>query len=226
VTEARSGSELDTQAGGGGAVGPARPRVWVLRHGDTDWADAGRHTGRTDLPLNAAGRAEAEALGRLLEGQRFSRVLVSPLGRARTTCQLAGFGSQAEVCDDLLEFDYGDYEGLTTEQIRQQVPGWTIWTGACPGGETLDEVATRADRVIAEVLADSPRPATSSGDDRREPDVALFAHGHILRVLAARWCELSPVEGRRFALDTATLSTLGWEHEYRTIRRWNARQLS
>jgi broad specificity phosphatase PhoE len=200
-----------------------RPEVWVLRHGATDWAEAGRHTGRTDLPLNAEGRAQAESLGRLLEGQRFDRVLVSPLGRARQTCELAGYGDQAQVCDDLLEFDYGDYEGLTTDRIRRQVPGWTIWTGRCPGGETLDQVAGRADAVIADVLArasaDGSSGADGSGGSAR---VALFAHGHILRILTARWCRLDPADGSCFALDTATLSTLGWEHEYPTIHRWNA----
>jgi len=188
------------------------PDVWVLRHGATPWAAAGRHTGRTDVALDAQGRAEAEALGRLLDGRRFDQVLVSPLSRARTTCELAGYASQAEVCDDLLEWDYGDYEGLTTEEIRGQVPGWTIWTGGCPGGETIDQVSARADRVIARLLGHAPVDGA----------VALFAHGHILRVLTARWCRLSPEDGRCFSLDTATLSILGWEHEYPTVRRWNS----
>jgi broad specificity phosphatase PhoE len=187
------------------------PQVWVLRHGATDWAESGRHTGRTDLPLNQQGREQATELGRLLAGRPFARVLVSPLGRARDTCALAGYGDQAEACDDLLEWDYGDYEGLTTDQIRHQVPGWTIWNGGCPGGETIDQVATRADRVIA------------TARDAVDGPVALFAHGHILRVLTARWCGLDPVEGSCFALDTATISVLGWEHEYPTLRRWNSR---
>ncbi len=193
-----------------GVPTPAGPQVWVLRHGATEWATQGRHTGRTDIPLDAEGEAQARDLGRLLDGQRFDQVLVSPLVRARETCRLAGFADQAEVCHDLLEWDYGDYEGLTSDQIRQQVPGWTIWTGGCPGGETIEAVATRADRVIERVRG------RSSGD------VALFAHGHILRVLTARWCALDPVEGRCFALDTATRSTLGWEHEYPTVLRWNS----
>jgi broad specificity phosphatase PhoE len=190
---------------------PAGPDLWVLRHGATEWATQGRHTGRSDIPLDADGRAQAIELGRLLDGQAFDEVLVSPLSRAQETCWLAGYGDGAETCDDLLEWDYGDYEGLTSEQIRQRVPGWTIWTGTCPGGETIEAVAARADRVVARVRG------RSSGQ------VALFAHGHILRVLTARWCGLDAVEGRRFALDTATRSTLGWEHEYATVLRWNSR---
>ncbi len=189
---------------------PVGPQVWVLRHGATQWATQGRHTGRTDLPLDAEGEDEARELGRLLAGQLFDQVLVSPLLRAQQTCRLAGYGAQAEVCDDLVEWDYGDYEGLTTEEIRQQVPDWTIWTGGCPGGETIEAVANRADRVISRVREASPTT------------VAVFAHGHILRVLTARWCGLDPVEGRCFALDTATRSTLGWEHEYPTVLRWNS----
>jgi len=188
------------------------PVVWVLRHGATEWAESGRHTGRTDLPLDDRGRAEAEALGRVLDQQPFDRVLVSPLRRARTTCELAGYGNQAEICDDLVEWDYGDYEGLTTEQIRERVPGWTIWTGGCPGGETIDQVAARADRVIA-----------AMGAPAQPRSVALFAHGHILRILTARWLDLAPATGSAFALDTATVSMLGWEHEYPTILRWNSR---
>ncbi len=195
----------------------SRPEVWVLRHGSTDWAESGRHTGRTDLPLNAEGRAQAETLGRLLDGQPFDRVLVSPLGRARQTCELAGYGSQAQVCDDLLEWDYGDYEGRTTDQIRQDVPGWTIWTGGCPGGETIDQVAARADRVVTDIRARSVG-ARHSGEPA---SVALFAHGHILRILTACWLDLAPPAGAAFALDTATVSKLGWEHEYPTIRCWN-----
>ena len=190
---------------------PAGSQVWVLRHGATEWARQGRHTGRTDIPLDAEGRAEAQELGRLLAGQRFDRVLVSPLSRAGETCELAGYGAQAEECGDLLEWDYGDYEGLTTQEIRAHVPGWTIWTGTCPGGESIEAVAARADRVIATIRLAG------------ESQVALFAHGHILRMVTARWCGLAPVEGRCFALDTATRSTLGWEHEHPTVLRWNAR---
>ena len=136
-------------------------------------------------------------------------MLVSPLARARRTCELAGLGDRAEVDADLLELDYGDYEGLTTEQIDRDRPGWTIWTGDCPGGETLDDVARRVERVIERV-----RDATG--------DVALFAHGHVLRVLTARWCDLPPADGRCFSLGTSTVSVLGWEHEAGTVERWNA----
>jgi probable phosphoglycerate mutase len=183
--------------------------VWVLRHGATEWSVAGRHTGRTDLPLTDEGRAQARAVGRVLDHRRFARVLVSPLRRARQTCELAGYADQAELTDDLREFDYGDLEGLTTSQIRVSAPGWTVWTGPCPGGETLADVGARVDRVIATVRAvDGP--------------VALFAHGHVLRVLTARWCELEPVEGRRFPLDTGTVGILGYEHGFPGVRRWNS----
>ena len=182
--------------------------IWVLRHGATEWSENGRHTGRTDLPLAEMGRRQAEAVGRVLDGRRFALVLVSPLARARETCRLAGYGDQAQIDDDLREWDYGDYEGITTEQIRIAEPGWTIWTGSCPGGETAAEVAARADRVLARARA-------------ADGEVALFAHGHVLRVIAARWCELEPIEGRRFPLDTGTTNVLGWEHEYPAVRRWN-----
>jgi broad specificity phosphatase PhoE len=190
-------------------VTPA-PQAWPLRHGATEWSAAGRHTGRTDLPLSAEGEAQARRLGQVLAGRRFAAVLVSPLVRARRTCELAGYSEQAETVADLAEFDYGAYEGLTTDRIRAEVPGWTIWTSPCPGGESLDQVAVRADRVVERI--------------RTFPtgDVALFAHGHVLRVLTARWCGLGPAEGRCFSLDTASLSVLGWEHEYPTLRRWNA----
>lgn len=188
----------------------APPDLVVVRHGATEWSRNGRHTGSTDLPLLADGEDEARATGALLDGRQFALVLVSPLSRARETCELAGYGEVAEVEPDLIEWDYGDYEGITTATIRETVPGWTIWTGPWPNGETPDEVGARADRVIERCLA-------AGGD------CAVFGHGHMLRVLTARWCGFSPVEGRRFPLDTATLSVLGWEHEYRGVRRWNAR---
>lgn len=185
-------------------------QAWLVRHGATEWSRDGRHTGRTDLPLLPEGEDEARAAGKLLQGLDLSLVLTSPLSRARRTCELAGLGDEAVVDDDLQEWDYGDYEGFTTAQIRRTVPGWTVWTGPCPGGETPEQVGARADRVIARVLA-------------ADGDVALFAHGHLLRVLTARWCELDPTEGRRFVLETATVSQLGWEHEYRAVRLWNGR---
>jgi len=193
-------------------VSPAEPgrhaQVWVLRHGATEWSVSGRHTGRTDLSLTADGEAQALALGRRLAGRPFARVLVSPLARARQTCALAGYGEVAEVDDDLQEWDYGRYEGITSAAIHEQVPDWTVWTGPCPDGETIAQVAARADRVIERALA-------SDGD------VALFAHGHLLRVVTARWCQLDPVEGRRFPLETATVNVLGWEHDVPGICRWN-----
>lgn len=184
------------------------PDVWLARHGETDWSAAGRHTGRTDLPLNANGVAAARTLAVALAGQHFDLVLSSPLRRARDTCELAGFGSDAEVDADLLEWDYGEYEGITTAQIREQRPGWTVFADGCPGGETLAEVATRADRVIAR---------TRTVDGR----VLLFGHGHSLRILAARWIELAPNAAARLELETASVSVLGWERETAVISRWN-----
>lgn len=182
--------------------------VWLVRHGTTEWSQSGRHTGRTDVALNDAGRREAAALGRRLAGRRFALVLTSPLLRARETCRIAGYGDVAEIEPDLREWDYGEYEGRTTVEIREHDPRWTIWTGRVPGGETLEQVAERAKAVVARAL-------TVPGD------VALFAHGHILRVLAACWLELGPECGRVLALDTATLSVLGFERETRVVRNWN-----
>jgi broad specificity phosphatase PhoE len=184
--------------------------LYVIRHGATEWSQSGRHTGLTDLPLVEAGEDQARATGQLIAGHPFSLVLTSPLQRARRTCELVGLGEQAEVDPNLLEWDYGDYEGVTTATIRETVPDWSVWSGACPNGETIDEVAARADKVIARVRD-------------VDGDVAVFAHGHILRVLTARWCDLAPVEGRRFVLDPATLSVLGWERENAAILRWNVR---
>ena len=184
------------------------PRMWLVRHGETGWARLGRHTGRTDVPLTALGRRQAKAVVRKLAGQSFTRVLSSPLSRAFETARLAGFGDRVETNDDLLEWDYGDDEGRTTAEIRVDRPGWTIWSGGPAGGETIQQVARRVDRVIA--LA------------RDEPgDVLVFAHGHVLRVLAARWIDEPPSEGRLFALSTATVSVLGWEREQPVIERWN-----
>jgi len=186
----------------------ARHDLWVMRHGATEWSVSGRHTSHTDLALTDDGRKQAIAIGRVLDARPFARVLVSPLARARDTCELAGYGPHAEVTDDLREWDYGDYEGLTTPQIRETVPDWTVWTAPCPGGETIEEVAARADRVIAAARA-------------ADGEVAVFAHGHVLRVLTARWCQLDAVEGRRFPLGTGTVNVLGYEHGFPGIRRWN-----
>lgn len=188
----------------------ALPDLYVVRHGATEWSKSGKHTSTTDLPLLAEGEAQALATGKLLQGIEFSLVLCSPMQRAQQTCELVGLRSSAVLDEDLLEWDYGDYEGVTTATIRETVPNWTVWNGICPGGETIDQVATRADRVIERVRA------------QNGPSI-VFAHGHFLRVLTARWCELDPIEGRRFVLDPATLSVLGWERDTPALRQWNSR---
>lgn len=182
--------------------------VVLVRHGETDWSRAGRHTGRTDVPLTEAGRREAGMVAARLRGAHFATVLSSPLQRAFETCRLAGFGEVAGVRDDLLEWHYGAYEGRTTSEIRNERPGWSIWIAGAPGGETPHDVAQRVDRVIAELRAGGG-------------DALVFAHGHLLRVLAARWIGLAPGDGRRFVLGTATLSVLGYERETPVILRWN-----
>jgi probable phosphoglycerate mutase len=189
--------------------GQHHPDVVLVRHGETEWSRSGRHTGRTDIPLSELGRREAEAAGEELGGRRFALVLTSPLQRARETCRLAGYDTEAQVNDDLREWDYGDYEGVTTVEIQREQPGWTVWNGTIPHGETIEQVAARADRIVAEV-----QQATG--------DVLVFSHGHLLRILTARWLGLEPVAGRLFALDPATISVLGYEHETRVIREWNA----
>jgi broad specificity phosphatase PhoE len=185
-----------------------RPEVWLARHGETDWSVAGKHTGRTDIPLNDNGRHAARQLAQLLGGEHFDLVLTSPLQRARDTCALAGFGERAQVDDDLREWDYGDYEGVTTAEIREHRPGWSIFGEGCPGGETLAEVGARADNVIERLHAVEGR-------------VLVFGHGHGLRILAARWVELAPQGGSRLLLGTAAISVLGWDHDTAAIKRWN-----
>ncbi|WP_254928134.1 histidine phosphatase family protein [Cyanobium sp. T1B-Tous] len=189
--------------------------LWLLRHGATAWALNGRHTGRTDLPLLPEGEAEARALAPVLARQPFAAVLVSPLQRARRTAELAGLGADARICPDLQEWDYGRYEGITTAEIRAQVPGWTVWSHGCPDGESSPQVEARCQRVIAlaEALVESQAGAGA---------VALVAHGHILRSLAGTWLGLGPGGGALLNLNTATLSVLGHERERRTVVRWNA----
>ena len=182
--------------------------VVLVRHGETEWSINMRHTGRTDVQLTDDGRKEAERLGRTLRARTFTLVLTSPLKRAAATCWLAGFGERAEHRDDLREWDYGEYEGRTTEAIRRKAPGWTVWRYGAPGGETPDQVAARADRVLDEVRS-------ASGD------VLLFSHGHFLRALTARWLGLQPTEGRLFALNPAALSMLGYEREQPVVQIWN-----
>jgi broad specificity phosphatase PhoE len=184
--------------------------LWLVRHGETEWSAAGRHTGRTDVALTDAGVAQAEALGRRLDGRAFTLVLTSPMARAAETCRIAGYGDVAQTTADLCEWDYGDYEGKTTADIRRDRSGWTLWSGGVPGGETAPQVAGRARRVIDVA-------------DRAGGEVALFAHGHVLRVLTATWLGLDPTAGRLLALDTATLSVLGYERETRVVRAWNWR---
>jgi broad specificity phosphatase PhoE len=174
----------------------------------TEWSATGRHTGRTDVPLTDEGRRQAAALGTCLKEWRFGLVLTSPLRRAVDTCRLAGLGDVAQVRDELVEWDYGEYEGRTTPHIRAERPGWTLWSDGVPGGESAEQVGARADGVLADV-----RHAGG--------DVALFAHGHFLRVLAARWIDLPPDRGRSLALATATVSVVGYERETPVILRWN-----
>lgn len=179
----------------------------VVRHGATEWSQSGQHTSHTDLPLLPSGREAAARLARLLDPAAFDTVLCSPLRRARETCELAGFGGRAEIVEDLHEWDYGDYEGLTTAQIRERDGDWVLWRDGCPGGEAPEQVSTRADRVLTRV-----------GDGT----AIAFAHGHILRVLAARWIGLHAAGGARLALSPAAISVLGYEHDTRVIDRWNA----
>ncbi|WP_067436841.1 histidine phosphatase family protein [Nocardioides jensenii] len=182
--------------------------VWLVRHGETEWSRSGRHTSVTDLDLTAHGVEVARGLGGRLAGTRFDQVLTSPRKRARCTAELAGF-PDAELDDDLVEWEYGDYEGVTTAEIRRTSPGWTVWTHPVPGGETADQVGSRLDRVVGRALAVRGR-------------TLVFAHGHSLRVLAARWLGLPATDGRLLRLDTSTVSVLGFERETAVVLRWNA----
>jgi probable phosphoglycerate mutase len=185
----------------------AAHEVWLVRHGETEWSRDGRHTSTTDLPLTPAGEKVAAELRDRLDGEGFGLVLTSPRARARETARLTGH-PEARVDDDLAEWDYGDLEGQTSEEIRETCPGWTIWSGPVPGGETADQVSARLDRVVERC---------------READgrVLLFGHGHALRGLAARWLDLPVTDGRHLRLDTATLSVLGFERETPVVLRWN-----
>jgi broad specificity phosphatase PhoE len=186
----------------------SQPELWMCRHGETEWSRSGRHTSHTDVPLVPVGEERARAMGSRLAGVTFDLILTSPKRRARDTAALAGHPS-AEVSPDVSEWDYGDYEGMTTPTIRETVPGWTIWTHPAPGGETAAEVSARADRVVARVRSSAVTRAL------------VFSHGHFLRVLGARWIGLPPESGARFRLDTGTLSVLGWERETPAFDRWN-----
>jgi broad specificity phosphatase PhoE len=184
-------------------------RICIVRHGATEWSISGQHTSRTDLPLLEQGREQAAEIAGRLAGESFALVLCSPLRRARETCELAGFADVAEIWDDLKEWDYGDYEGLTTPEIRERDPSWNLWRDGCPGGERPEQIGARVDRVLA-------RFADVEGDG------LVFAHGHVLRVVTARWLEMEVAAGARFKLDAGSLSILGHERETQVLQRWNA----
>ena len=186
------------------------PVIWLARHGETAWSLSGQHTGRTDIALTARGEASARKLGERLRGMAFARIFTSPLQRAARTCALAGFGAEAEADADLVEWDYGDYEGRTSVEIRADRPDWSLWRDGCPGGESPEQVGRRADRVVDRVRA-------AGGD------ALVFSSGHFLRVLAARWLGMEPSAGAFFLLDTASLSALGHDRSLAqpVIRLWN-----
>jgi broad specificity phosphatase PhoE len=189
----------------------AATELWLVRHGETEWSLSGKHTSRTDIPLTEHGRQRAVELRDFLAGRKFDLVLESPMERARETCVIAGYGDVAVVDEGLREWDYGIYEGRTTAEIAAEIPGWSVWKNEIVGGETVEHVGERADGVIARALL-------ANGATHR---VALFAHAHILRILAARWLGLDAVGGELFALGTGSLSVLGWERETRVIQHWN-----
>ena len=182
--------------------------MFAIRHGETAWSLSGQHTGRTDIPLTDNGRRLAERMRPILASEAFALVLCSPMQRARETCELAGFGDKAVIDPDLVEWNYGEYEGLTPKQIQEMAPGWLIFRDGCPGGETPEHVGARVDRVIARSRA-------------VEGDTALFAHGHVLRVFVARWIGLPPGGGQHFLLSTGTLGVLGYYREIPAVRIWN-----
>lgn len=184
-------------------------QVYLIRHGETEWSLNGRHTGLTDIPLTAHGRKVAGQLAPVLGAERFGLILTSPLQRARETCALSGLGERAQTDPDLMEWNYGDYEGLTPGQIHAHTPGWMIFRDGCPGGENAGQVGARVDRLIARVRAE-------------QGHVALFGHGHIFRVFAARWLGLPPPAGCHFLLDTATLNILSYYRGIPAVKRWNA----
>lgn len=183
-------------------------QVYLIRHGETEWSLSGQHTGITDIPLTENGRKVAKQLKPVLAKESFALVLTSPLQRARETCELAGLGERAEIDRDLMEWNYGEYEGLTSREIREKAPGWLLFNDGCPGGETPEQVGDRADRIIARARGD-------------QGNVALFAHGHLLRVLAARWLGFPASAGRHFLLDTGTLNILSYYQGSPAIKGWN-----
>ncbi len=184
-------------------------KIYLIRHGETEWSRDGKHTGVTDVPLTEQGRKIARLLQPVLAREQFVLVLTSPLQRARETCELAGLAKVAVIEPNLMEWNYGEYEGLTTKQIQSARPGWSVFHHGCPGGESPEQVAARADHVLAKVRA-------------TDGDVALFAHGHILRVIAARWIDQPPSFGEHLLLDTATLNVLGYYYDTPALKTWNA----
>ena len=201
--------------------------LWLLRHGATAWAKSGRHTGSTDLPLLPEGEAEAQELAPLLAQVTFDAVLVSPLQRARRTCDLAGLGDRAEVCEALREWNYGAYEGITTAEIRRTIPDWTVFSHGCPDGEDAAEVQARCEALLAQLALRAATATTAAdgstpGSHAAITRIALFAHGHILRSLAGCWLGLGAAGGALLTLSTATVSVLGHEREQPAIVRWNA----
>jgi broad specificity phosphatase PhoE len=188
----------------------AFPEIYLVRHGETEWSLSGKHTGRSDIPLTANGEAAARQVGSRLAGKSFDAVWSSPSQRARNTCELSGFGAGAIVKDDLAEWDYGAYEGITTKEIHASRPGWQLFRDGCPNGEVAKDVGARADRIISELR-------------RANAPILIFSSSHFLRVLGARWLGLPSTEGARFILDTASISVLGYEHNVTepVIRRWN-----
>ena len=191
--------------------------LWLMRHGETEWTVSGAHTSRTDIPLTDQGRLRAAKLRDYLTGVKFAKVFASPMGRAQETCRIAGFGDVAVMDEGLREWDYGVYEGRTSQDIQAQIPGWSVWKDPIVGGETAEQVGARADGVIARALV----AAGGSKEDDVVRRVALFAHAHILRILAARWLGLGARDGSLFALGTGSVSVLGWERETRVIQSWN-----
>ncbi|WP_028279312.1 histidine phosphatase family protein [Arthrobacter sp. H5] len=202
------------------SAGTPLPHLWLLRHGETEWSRDGNYTGLTDLPLTSHGEQQARDAVRHLEGIDFDLVLTSPLQRARKTAELAGY-AHAEVIPYAHEWDYGDNEGRSSALVRQENPGYLIWKDGVPNGETLGSVSARANRVISRVQAGCGTPADRDPAAQPARNVLLVAHGHFLRVIAARWLELEPVEGRRFVLGTAAVCTLGWDKRTPAVVHWN-----
>lgn len=196
----------------------AKVELWLVRHGETEWSADGRHTSTTDIPLTDRGRERARELKEYLAGRKFAAVFVSPMQRAKETCEIAGYAGEAIVEQNLMEWNYGESEGQTTAEMREKYgPDWSVWTNQIVGGENVEQVGERADKVIARALA-----AVAIGPAAgKSTQVALFAHAHILRILAARWIGLPAVDGAKFALGTGSLSVLGFERETRVIARWN-----